>query len=219
MRLFIDSALPKKWTPYAEAGLIHGVTTNPSIFRKENISFSAASYTSLIHEARAMGLEELQLQVTETSIPRQAVSNFMRFFEQWPEGIIAKIPFRKTTLEILSLLPREVPITFTTGYSIEQAVIARAKNARYIAPYYGRILEQGKPADAIVDSMLNICKPHTRVLIASIRNTSQIHELASRGHDTFTLSAELISSLFHNELSEHATAEFEAAAQGQLSKN
>jgi len=212
MRLFIDSAKPELWETFAEAGLLYGVTTNPLIFTKESVDFSQINKTKLIDAAKALGLAELQFQVTGLHDPTTAVADFMALFEQWPNGIVAKVPFAKQTTEVLSKLDTNVPITFTTGYSADQAVIARAKNARYIAPYYGRLMEAGEDADQIVDDMLAICAPETRVLVASLRSANQVSQLAARGHNTFTLAPQIFADLLTNKTSQTATDQFEQAA-------
>ena len=94
-----------------------------------------------------------------------------------------------------------------------QAVLAKTLKARYLAPYYGRLLENRQNADKIVDDMRAICQPETRILLASLRSAAQVASLAARGHDTFTLAPAVLDDLLTNETSEAATAAFEEAAQ------
>ncbi|MEC7139704.1 MAG: transaldolase, partial [Pseudomonadota bacterium] len=65
-------------------------------------------------------------------------------------------------------------------------MIAKSLKARYLAPYYGRLVENRQNADKIVDDMRAICQPETRILLASLRSAAQVANLAARGHDTFT---------------------------------
>ncbi|MEC8154198.1 MAG: hypothetical protein VX077_04845, partial [Pseudomonadota bacterium] len=83
---------------------------------------------------------------------------------------------------------------------------------RYLAPYYGRLVENRQNADKIVDDMRAICQPETRILLASLRSAAQVANLAARGHDTFTLSPRVFDDLLTNETSAAATAAFEEAA-------
>ena len=53
---------------------------------------------------------------------------------------------------------------------------------------------------------------YTRVLVASIRDSSQLVDLAFRGCDTFTFSPEIAEALFVEPLTSSAAADFEAAA-------
>lgn len=213
MRLFINSADPAQWARLAKTGLIHGATTNPILFEREGIDAGQASKIALVGEARNLGFHELQFQITGLSDPAAAVAAFMAVFETWPEGIVAKVPFCDQTWEITRRLDSAVPLTFTTGFAATQAVIAKSLKARYLAPYYGRLLENRQNADKIVDDMRAICQPETRILLASLRSAAQVASLAARGHDTFTLAPAVLDDLLTNETSEAATAAFEEAAQ------
>lgn len=214
MRLFLDSSDTQQWSDAARAGFLYGVTTNPLIFKREGLQYSIQNIMRLIDTARDLGLRELQIQVTDVAAPDTAISAFMRLFERWPDGLVAKVPFCPTTSALLEKLPSDVPVTLTTGYAATQALLASQRGARYIAPYYGRLVEKGVDADQIVDDMLAICADTTcRVLVASLRNTEQLVALCRRGHDTFTLSPALMQSMLVNPMSEQATLDFEDAWQ------
>ena len=132
------------------APIVHGVTTNPLIFKREGLQYSIQNITRLIDTARDLNLRELQIQVTEVSNPEAAIRAFMPLYERWPQGIVAKV-LCPTTAMVLEKLPLEVPVTMTTGYAATQAILATQRGARYIAPYYGRLQEAGEDADQIVD--------------------------------------------------------------------
>ena len=212
MRIFIDSADPAQWERFAGTGLLYGATTNPMVFEREGVDASRASKILLAGEARDFGFHELQFQITGLSDPAAAVAEFMAVFETWPEGIVAKVPFCEQTWEITARLDSAVPLTFTTGFAATQAVIAKTLRARYLAPYYGRMLENAHEADKIFDDMRAICQPETRILLASLRTAAQVASLAARGHDTFTVSPAVLDDLLTNETSEAATAAFEEVA-------
>ena len=212
MRLFIDPADIEQWKRFARTGLLYGATTNPLVFEREGVDAAQAAKIALVGEARDLGFHELQFQITGLSDPTAAVAEFMAVFETWPEGVVAKVPFCEQTWEITRRLDSAVPLTFTTGFAATQAVIAKSLKARYLAPYYGRLLEHRQNADKIVDDMRAICQPETRILLASLRSAAQVANLAARGHDTFTLSPTVFDDLLTDETSAAATAAFEEAA-------
>lgn len=213
MRLFIDSADREQWKRFGRTGLLYGATTNPLVFEREGVDAAQASKIELVSVARDLGFHELQFQITGLADPETAVAEFMAVFETWPEGVVAKVPFCEQTWEITWRLDSAVPLTFTTGFAATQAVLAKTLKARYLAPYYGRLLENRQNADKIVDDMRAICQPETRILLASLRSAAQVASLAARGHDTFTLAPAVLDDLLTNKTSEAATAAFEEAAQ------
>lgn len=216
MRLYIDSALITDWEPWAKRGLLFGATTNPLIFEKQGFALTASTLDRLIDQARDLALRSLQFQVDGLQAPEQAAQAFNRHFDRWPEGLVAKVPLTASGLAVLPHLADDVPVTLTAAYDPRQAVLAAGlkggAGARYIAPYYGRLLEAGAEADTIVDDMLRICAGKTRVLVASLRSAEQVASLAARGHDTFTLSPPVFDALLDVPQSRAATVDFEAAA-------
>lgn len=214
MRLFVDSAQPADWQRFHALGLLYGVTTNPLIFEKQGITPSQDTLLELIDLAEDMGLKEIQIQLAGLDDPEEAAERMMVLHEAWPEGVVAKVPLTAAGLATSRLLEDDVPLTLTAGYETSQAVLAATKGARYIAPYFGRLNEVGQDGVGIVTGMLAICQksdPAPRVLVASLRSAQQVGQLAALGHDTFTLATEVFDQLLKSELSDKATAAFEAA--------
>ena len=216
VRLYIDSALTSDWETWAKRGMLYGATTNPLIFQKQDVDLSRKTINRLVDKAKDLNLQSLQLQVHGLDQPKEAAKTFTRFFDRWSDGVVAKVPLTPEGLAVLPHLGKDVPITLTAAYSQRQAVLAAAlkggEGARYIAPYYGRLLEAGEDADGIVDAMLRVCGGKTRVLVASLRSAEQVAALAARGHDTFTLSPAVFDEMLNVPQSLDATQAFETAA-------
>ena len=212
MRLYIDSAVTADWETWAKRSVLYGATTNPLIFKKQGVDMGRWTVVRMIDTAKALGLKSLQLQVHGLNQPKDAAKRMARFYERWQEGVVAKVPLSAEGLAVLPLLPKDMPTTLTAAYDTGQSLLAVAGGARYIAPYYGRLMESGQYADAIVDGMLKICAGRTRVLVASLRSAAQVSALAARGHDCFTLSPAVFEALLDVPQTLQATAEFEAAA-------
>jgi transaldolase len=158
-------------------------------------------------------LEELQIQTwgTETNL---LVENGLAIADLW-DRVTVKIPATRNGLAAASALKREGrKVTLTACYTSHQTALAAAMKLDYVAPYYGRMVEAGLDADAILGSMKEICdrQPDMRVLVASIRTLSQLEVLLSCGFETFTLSPELCALIGTSEASDKAAADFENAA-------
>lgn len=212
MRLYIDSALSDDWEKWAKRGVLYGATTNPLLFKSQGVDLNKRSIFRMIDRAKDLDLKSLQLQVYGLNQPKEAAKQMSRFFDRWQDGVVAKVPLTAEGLSVLPLLPKAMPITLTAAFDVRQSLLAVSQQARYIAPYYGRLKEAGQDADAILASMLEVCQGKTRVLVASLRSMEQIVALAARGHDTFTITPAVFDAFMDVPQTQQATAEFEAAA-------
>ena len=212
MRLYIDSALSDDWEKWAKRGMLYGATTNPMIFKSQGVELSKRTIFRMIDRAKDFDLKSLQLQVHGLNHPKEAAKQMSRFYDRWQDGVVAKVPLTAEGLSVLPLLPKGLPITLTAAFDVRQSLLAVSHQARYIAPYYGRLKESGQDADTILDAMLRVCQGKTRVLVASLRSMEQIVALAARGHDTFTISPAVFDAFMDVPQTQQATAEFEAAA-------
>jgi len=95
--------------------------------------------------------------------------------------------------------------------------VAAALGARYIAPYLGRIDDQGRDGAGELVAMQRCLRgtgSSVRLLVASLRNAETLSRLAAEGLDTFTLSPAVAAELFGSAATEAAAAQFERDALG-----
>lgn len=212
-RLFIDSATAADWDMARGRGWLYGVTTNPLILQRAGKRVDLATARELVAAAQARSLNEIQLQaVGHEAADLLARGRALR--ELWGR-VTVKVPATAAGFEAASALCREgATVTITACYTASQAMLAAAIGARYVAPYYGRMLEAGLDADERLDAMLRVADKASemRVLVASIRNLDQLEMLTRRGFDTFTLSAPIAAAFGSSPESEAAAVAFMAAA-------
>lgn len=216
LRLFLDSADPKAWLEWLPSGLFHGVTTNPSLLRRAGQPCSLHGLTELSRMALGHGIAELHLQAWGTSTAEmlqcsQALASLA------PGRIAVKLPVTQQGAAVARDLVRAgIPVTFTACYEPHQVLIAAALGAAYIAPYLGRINDQGRDGVAEVVAMqrsLEGVGSSVRLLVASLRQPHDLTRLAGAGLNTFTISPDLAAALFRCEATEAASAQFEHDAQ------
>lgn len=216
LRLFLDSADPQAWQQWLPSGLFHGVTTNPTLLRRANQPCSLPGLAELSPLALSHGIAELHLQAWGSTASEmlecgQALATLA------PGRIAVKLPVTQRGAAVARDLGRAgVPVTFTACYEPHQVLIAAALGAAYIAPYLGRINDQGRDGAAEVVAMqrsLEGVGSSVRLLVASLRQPHDITRLAGAGLNTFTISPELASALFRCEATAAASAQFERDAQ------
>ncbi len=213
MRIFIDSSDPEIWQSYNRLGFLYGATTNPLILKRDGRDCSVKTYEELADNATSVGLKELHIQATGTTAEELIQSGSE--IAALGNNIVVKLPLTIAGLQAANVLHRQNhSITLTAAYAAHQMMAAIAIGTEYIAPYYGRLLEAEKNADAILSSMLsmkNAALDAPRILVASIRSIEQLQYLASNGHNTFTLNPEIANLFGRDPLSDKAASDFEKA--------
>ncbi|MEX0588445.1 MAG: transaldolase family protein [Cyanobium sp.] len=216
LRLFLDSADPKAWQQWLPNGLFHGVTTNPTLLRRASQPCSLGGLGELSRMALAYGIAELHLQAWG-STAAEMLQCGQALAALAPGRIFVKLPVSLHGAEAARHLSRAgVPVTFTACYEVHQVLIAAALGAAYIAPYLGRINDQGRDGASEVIAMqrsLDGVGSSVRLLVASLRQPGELSQLAAAGLNTFTISPELAAALFSCEATAAACAQFENDAQ------
>ena len=100
-------------------------------------------------------------------------------------------------------------------------MLAAAAGADYVAPYLGKLDENGFDGLGTVVAMqevLDSSEASTRILLASIRSVSAMVSLARAGVDSFTMGAPLAEQMFVDDQTARAVEVFDqvvAAGLGQ----
>lgn len=216
LRLFLDSADPQTWQQWLPSGLFHGVTTNPTLLRRAGQPCSLEGLAQLAPVALAHGIQELHLQAWGRSAADMLHCGRV-LAALAPGQIVVKLPITPQGAAVArDLVGDGIPITFTACYEPHQVLIAAALGAAYIAPYLGRINDQGRDGAAAVIAMqrsLSGLGSSVRLLVASLRQPGELSHLAAEGLNTFTISADLAAALVHCDATEAASAQFERDAQ------
>jgi transaldolase len=239
LRLFLDTADPSAWNELLPTGIFHGVTCNPTLLERaghactiESLHLLAAHALSgapfPVHAAAGSvaavappplehaGCDEFMCQawggtVDELVYNGLALSSFDR------SRVVVKVPVTAQGAQVARILVSEgVRVCLTACYSALQAIVAAGVGAEYLAPYCGRMDDEGLDGKAECRKMQSIvrgCQSGTRILVASIRNVETLTDLAAAGMETFTISPDVARSLFQVRLTEQAALEFEQAAQ------
>jgi len=206
MEWLLDSADAKDWKRVSTTGLFSAVTTNPLLIQRAGLNCSLDTYKALHDQAMDLGFDHLQLQV---------------FGEHWEamaeqilsisENTIVKIPATEQGFKVAKNLNHPKRTTITGVYSIRHGAAAETIGARYAAPYYARLVESERDAEAIFAGLREACM-NTNILVASLRSIEQFEHLIAQKHRCFTIPAVLLNDLLKDEMTEKAVLQFEQAA-------
>lgn len=214
IRLFLDTADTREWQNWLSTGLFYGVTTNPLLLEKAQVTCSVEVLKDLARQAFSLGAKEIQLQTWGTSV--EALVNTGKRLAAIDDRVVVKVPITQVGTQAASqLIADGIRITLTGVYAVHQVLIAAALGADYAAPYLGRINDIGRNGrDDLVAMQQAIAGvgSTTRILVASIRSVDDITFLATQGLDTFTFREAIATAFFDVAATNQAAIEFEQAA-------
>lgn len=208
-RLYVDSADVDRVGRLLAAGVVRGVTTNPTIL--ERAGRTAADIPALYSRWVDEGASEVFFQTwggDAESFLRNAAG-----LRALGGRVAVKVPATADGFAAASALVRDgVPVLVTAVYSVAQALACASIGVRYIAPYLGRLRDAGLDGDALIAGMQAVCAgSDTNVLAASLRSPDDIVALREAGVPYFTAAPDVLDALLHHEISDSSAAEFDAA--------
>lgn len=207
-RIYVDSADERAVRELLAAGIIAGVTTNPTILKRS--SQTGADIPRLYSAWHAAGAEEIFFQAW--GVDREALLEQGRRLGDLGDDVVVKVPATRDGFLVAGeLLAGGTPVLLTAVYSTAQAIAAASIGARYIAPYLGRLEDSGRDGQAEIGRMAAaLMGTQTDVLAASVRSPAAIVSLAERGVRYFTAAPDVIWGLMDDPESISAAVVFES---------
>jgi len=217
LQLLLDSADPMAWQRWFPTGIFAGITTNPTLLRRADQPCQLDHLKRLALKAEQLGCRELHLQAWgKNANELSECGTALAQLTTTALTIQIKLPITQTGSQAAQkLIAAEIPITFTACYEPPQVLIAAALGAKYIAPYLGRINDQGGDGYAELVAMqraLDGVNSSCRLLVASLRQKRDLSDLAAAGINSFTISPALAEELFNVTATLEASEDFEKDA-------
>ena len=205
MKLFIDSANPGEIKKMWEAGIIDGVTTNPSLATKAGIDYKQAVNQIL---ATVNGDISLEVLATET----QGMINEARVLAKLHKNVVVKLPTTLEGLKALKILTAEkIRINMTLVFSANQALLVGKLGAYIVSPFAGRLDDIGHTAIDVIEEIRQIYDNfafETQILFASVRSPLHVKQAALAGCDIATCPYEVLDKLVHHPLTDIGLTKF-----------
>jgi len=197
MEYLLDTANLETIKRFVEYFPITGVTSNPSIVKKEGkIDFFVHmnKIRSIIGQNRT-----LHIQVTATDVEgmlRDADTILSKVDNQ----VYIKVPVTIEGLKVMKILKaRGVNVTATAIYSKAQGFLALEAGADYMAPYYNRMENlEINPEDVIASfaKMISQYGYSTKIVAASFKNIGQVNKAFLAGSQTATVAPDVLEGAF-----------------------
>jgi transaldolase len=214
LKLLVDTADVSLWERLLPSGVFYGVTTNPKLINQAGLPCTLETLRDLARSAFALGANEIHLQVWGTDSVEMLARG--RELAAIDPRVRVKVPGTRLGFPCARTLANEgANVTLTALYAAQQALAAITLGAAYAVPYLGRMNDAGVDGLAEVFAMQDIVRQfpgRTRVLVASIRQLSDVVILARYGVGVFALLPALAEALLDHPLSIQAAADFEENA-------
>jgi transaldolase len=216
VKIFVDSANVRDVSVWVGAGIIDGVTTNPSIMFKDGVYDLEEGAREL-----AGGLGDRPVSVEVTSNDSSEMLRQARAFSRWGRNIVVKIPiineFGDSSLGIINTLKGEgIAVNVTAILSFNQAMLAAKAGATYVSIFAGRVADEGgDPAVVIrnVRQWLDQWGYSTEIIVGSIRSVMDVQTAAIAGAHIITIPPQFLSKMLDHKYTRETVKQFNLDAE------
>ena len=209
MKFFIDTANIDQIKTANELGVLDGVTTNPSLMAKENIS---GNETVLKHYKSICDLTigDVSAEVIGTSFDAM-VEEGLELAKLHPQ-IVVKLPLTKEGIKACkTLTAQNIKTNVTLVFSATQALLAAKAGATYVSPFIGRLDDVSTDGMTLIKDIRTIYDNYnfpTQILAASVRHPMHILACAKIGADVITSPLSAIEALIKHPLTDIGLEKF-----------
>ncbi len=201
MKIFLDTADLKDIRRAAEAGLIDGVTTNPTLLARASGGEDAKEIFRQIAEmvdgpvsAEVVGLD------ADTMLAEG------RRLAALHPNIVIKVPLTEDGLKACRQLRSEdIGVNVTLCFSPTQALLAAKAGATFISPFVGRLDDISSDGMQLISQIRQIYDNYgmdTEILVASVRHPQHVVEAALMGADCATIPPKVLWQLMKHPLTD-----------------
>ena len=209
MKYLIDSANLDEIRALSEYLPIAGVTSNPSIVKKEG----RVPFFAHMREIRSIigNLRPLHIQVTATDYEGM-MRDAEAVFRHVDEKVFIKVPVDFEGVKVIKALRRQgANVTATAVYGMDQAFMALEAGADCIAPYYNRMEALGVDAASVIGNIAGIIAHYgyeTEILAASFKQPAQIDRAILAGAHSVTVAPDVLRGIFAKQVVADAVQAF-----------
>lgn len=208
MKIFLDTADLNEIRRAAEAGLIDGITTNPSLLAR--VAGADARPRDILLEICRLVDGPISAEVVGTD------SNSMlregRKLAELADNITVKVPLTEDGLVACRTLREEgIDVNVTLCFSPLQAMLAAKAGATFISPFVGRVDDIAGDGMELIRQIVEIYANYdfdTQVLVASVRHPRHLVEAAMLGADVATIPPKVLWQMTRHPLTDRGLESF-----------
>ena len=199
MKFFVDTAETSEIAELAEAGLVDGVTTNPSLIAK-----SGRNFLEVVNEICDLVDGPVSAEVTALEAPAMIAEG--KTLAKLADNVVVKLPLTFEGLKACQALTAEnIQTNVTLCFSANQGLLAAKAGATFISPFIGRLDDLNLDGLDLIADIRTIYDNYgfeTNILAASIRSANHMSECAKIGADVATAPASVIKAMANHVLTD-----------------
>ena len=207
MKFFLDSASLKDIGWARHAGLIDGVTTNPSLLAKQAGDLDPRDVLKEI-----CSLVEGPVSAEVVAVDAAGMLREGRELAKVADHIVVKIPMLEEGMVAVRQLTAEgIRTNVTLCFSSVQCLIAAKAGATYVSPFVGRLDDVGQDGMDVIREARQIFDNYaieTEILAASMRHPRHVADAAMIGADVATIPADVLRKLLLHPLTDRGLDQF-----------
>ena len=207
MKFFLDSASLKDISWAVQAGLIDGITTNPSLLAKQAGDLEPEDVLKEI-----CSLVEGPVSAEVVALETDGMVAEGRRLAKIADNIVVKIPMLEAGMVAVRRLTADgIRTNVTLCFSSVQCLIAAKAGATYVSPFIGRLDDVGQEGMDVIREARAIFDNYqleTEILAASLRHPRHVVEAAMIGADVATLPPDVLRKLLHHPLTDRGLEQF-----------
>ncbi len=207
MKIFLDTADLQEIRRAAAAGLIDGVTTNPSLMAKVVGDANVADHMKAITDV-VDGPVSLEVLATDADGMVEQGKDLAHL----ADNAVIKCPLSEDGLVATRRLRAEgIAVNVTLCFSPSQALLAAKAGATYISPFVGRLDDISHSGMELIAQIREIYDNYgydTEILVASIRHPLHFVEAAMIGADIATIPPAVLWKLLEHPLTDRGLEAF-----------
>ncbi len=206
MKFFIDTASLDEIKEANDMGVLDGVTTNPSLMRKEG----AEDFHGHIAKICDIVDGDVSAEIVSTTYDEMVAEG--REVAKIASNVVVKVPLILDGIKAIKTFTDEgIKTNCTLCFSPTQALIAAKAGATYISPFVGRLDDISSNGMELIRQIVDIYEMYdyeTQVLAASVRHPMHVVECAELGADVATMPLDVIKKLLKHPLTDSGLEKF-----------
>jgi transaldolase len=202
MKFFLDTADLAEIKRAADAGLIDGITTNPSLLSKA--AGADNDPRDILKEICRVVPGDISAEVVATNADEMVREG--RELVKIADNIVVKVPLIEEGLVACRRFRADgIKVNVTLCFSPTQALVAAKAGATYISPFVGRLDDIAMNGMELIEQIVTIYNNYdfdTQVLVASVRHPMHVVEAALIGAHVATMPAKVLNQLLLHPLTD-----------------
>ncbi|MEZ0497081.1 fructose-6-phosphate aldolase [Sphingomonas sp. IW22] len=199
MKFFADTANVDDIRDLADAGLLDGVTTNPSLIAKAGRDFIEVT-------REICGLIDGPVSAEVVALDYAEMMREAEILRKIADNVTIKVPLTIDGLKTCKTLSDDgTMVNVTLCFSANQALLAAKAGATFISPFVGRHDDNGFDGMQLIADIRQIYDNYafdTEILVASVRHPIHVLEAAKIGADVMTAPPSVIKQLVKHPLTD-----------------